>query len=170
MGTRFVPAALVLAAAAFACVTAANAQEMSHPVQVNRCEPSAGHVPPAGFVPGYYPYGRYYWNDVYGYRYYQPGIASNPTLAIDYVNVSSKAATEIEFGLLARSNLVAEVRDVGTFSPNVEIKHDFGLSPNVFPLGTGLPRCVALRVVFANGSKWVNPHLPELRRALYQPH
>ncbi|MGZ6181959.1 MAG: hypothetical protein ACXWNV_07900 [Vulcanimicrobiaceae bacterium] len=29
--------------------------------------------------------------------------------------------------LIARGHLVAEVRDVGTFSPNVEIKHAFDL-------------------------------------------
>jgi len=69
-----------------------------------------------GYVPGYYPHGPYRWPDVYGYWYYQPPIATNATLAID-------------FGLLARGQLIAEIRDAGTFSPNVEIKHAIGASP-----------------------------------------
>ena len=69
--------------------------------------------------------------------------------------ISAKTRSEIfrqpiEFGLVARGTLIAEVRDVGKFSPNIEIKHSFGLSPNVFPIGTGLPQCVALRVTYAN--------------------
>ncbi|MGZ3510220.1 MAG: hypothetical protein ACXWNK_02680 [Vulcanimicrobiaceae bacterium] len=78
-------------------------------------------------MPGFYPAGAYYWYDVYGYRYLQPPIVGDPTLSIDYINVSPKVTKEIEFGLSARGHLVAEVRDVGTFSPNVEIKHAFDL-------------------------------------------
>ena len=53
--------------------------------------------------------------------------------------------------------MVAEVRDVGTFSPGAEIKHQFGLSPNVFPLGTSIVECVPLKITFVDGSKWKNP-------------
>lgn len=140
-------------------------------VHVNRCDPQLTTVTsPAyvGFRPGFYPGGPYFWPDVYGYRYAQPAlVSSNGVLYLDYVNVTSKVMSSIEFGLVANGRLVAEVRDVGKFSPNAEIKHQFGLSPNVFPLQTGLPRCLALRITFEDGTKWRNPHLPALRRALY---
>jgi hypothetical protein len=161
----------ILVVSALMLSTAANAAAVvtgESPVHVKTCNPQQGAVTYPGFVGGYYPVGRYYWPDVYGYNYYQPPIQNNPSLAIDYVNVTSKPIKEIEFGLLARGNLVAEVRDVGTFSPNAEIKHQFGLNPNVFPLGTGLPRCVPLHVHFEDGTSWKNPHLPALRRSLYE--
>jgi len=147
-----------------------------HLVHVSKCEPyqnttvvNTGYAP--GFVPGYYPYPRnpYYWNDVYGYRYLQPQVVkTNPSLAIDYTNVDKKVMSTIEFGLIARGALVAEVRDVGTFSPGAEIKHTFGISPNVFPISTGLPQCIPLRITYKDGTHWKNPHLPALQRALYQ--
>ena len=141
------------------------------PVNVQRCDPESGAVVARqGFVSAYYPPNPFYWQDVYGYRYYQPAlVAANPTLSIDYTNVSPKTARSIEFGLVARGDLIAEVKDVGTFSPNAEIKHRFGLDRNVFPIGTALPRCVPLRVAFTDGTRWVNPRLPALRRSLYNP-
>jgi hypothetical protein len=141
--------------------------QTTSPVHVESCNPRRGSVAYPGFVPAYYPGSRYYWNDIYGYRYYQPPVRSNPTLAIDYVNVSSTTAKVVEFGLVAHRELIAEVRDVGTFSPNATIKHEFGLNPNVFPLGTSLARCVPLYVEFEDGSRWKNPHLPALRRSMY---
>jgi len=44
----------------------------------------------------------------------------------------------------------------------------FGLSPNVFPLGTGLARCIPLHIRFADGTTWKNPHLPALQRSIYR--
>lgn len=169
IAARLIVAALLCAgstAPAFALET------ISHPLKVTTCNPSqnATAVGPA-FVPGFYPVGPYYgWYDVYGYRYYQPPVVqTNPTLAIDYSNNTSKVMKEIEFGLIANGNLVAEVRDVGTFSPGIEIKHEFGVSPNIFPLQTGLPHCVPLRITFQDGTKWRNPNLPRHhRRQLYE--
>jgi hypothetical protein len=144
----------------------------AHPVTVSTCDPrqNAQAFSPV-YAPAYYPGGPYYgWYDVYGYRYYQPPVVQqNPTLAIDYRNVTQKTMSQVEFGLIANGHLVAEVKDVGKFSPGVEIKHEFGISPNVFPLQTGLPRCVPLRITFADGTKWHNPHLPAIRRQLYGP-
>ena len=118
-----------------------------------------------GWVPAYYPPAPYYWPSVYGYRYYQPPVRTqNPTLAIDYSNATDKVMKQIEFGLIAGGRLVAEVKDVGTFSPGAEIKHEFGLSPNVFPLQTSMTRCVPLRITFEDGTKWRNPRLPHRRR------
>ncbi len=139
-----------------------------HLLRVTSCEPSHGSLLLPGYVPGYYPMSSYYWPDMYGYRYYQPPIRNGATLAIAYSNQTNEVMTEIEFGLVAKGTLVAEVRDVGTFSPGAEIKHEFGLNPNVFPLGTALARCVPLHIKFANGKIWKNPHLPALRKSLYE--
>ncbi|HUZ50799.1 MAG TPA: hypothetical protein VMW12_13810 [Candidatus Dormibacteraeota bacterium] len=139
-----------------------------HPIKVLTCNPSRGSAFAPGYVPAYYPVGPYYWADVYGQRYYQVPLHSNPSLGIDYVNQTQIVIKEIEFGLVAKGSLVAEVRDVGTFSPGVEIRHEFGISPNVFPLGTGLAQCVPLRIRFEDGTTWENPHLPALRRSIYR--
>jgi hypothetical protein len=142
-----------------------------HPVKVLRCDPqrtvstSPTYV---GFAPGYYggP-----WRDPWGYNYYQPAVpttvSETGTLYLDYRNATPKVMATIDFGLIANGRLVAEVRDVGTFSPNIEIKHSFGLSPNVFPLQTGLPQCVPLHIVFKDGTKWRNPHLPRHDKTVY---
>ena len=148
----------------------APAQTIHHPLHVTNCHPQQGQVyAPAyvGYAPGFYPGYPYYWGDVYGARFYQPPIStSNPTLSIDYSNATSQVMSSIEFGLIARGELVAEVRDVGTFSPGAEIKHRFGLSPNVFPLQTSLVECVPLRIHFQDGTKWVNPNYHQYRREI----
>lgn len=109
-----------------------------------------------------------YWGDVYGARYYQPPVTTtNPELAIHYKNISPKTMHQIEFGLVANGILKAEVRDVGTFSSGVHIKHRFGISANVFPIGTGLPQCVPLRITFADGTTWRNPALPPKNTQIY---
>ena len=141
------------------------------PIKVNRCDPMLHTTAyPVGYVPAFYPYGGpYFWTDIYGYRYPQARLSKSALLAIDYFNRSAVPIRSIEFGLVANGRLVAEVRDVGTFSPGAEIKHEFGLNPNVFPIETGLPRCVALRVAFQDGTKWKNPRLPALKRSIYAP-
>ena len=141
-------------------------------INIIRCDPqSAAAVNGpvySGFTPGFYPGRAYYWNDAYGYRYQQAAIAgANGILYLDYTNVSPKVMKTIEFGLVANGRLVAEVRDVGTFSPHAEIKHQFGLSPNVFPLQTGLPRCLPMRIGYADGTHWVSPRLPAAQHKMY---
>jgi hypothetical protein len=126
--------------------------------------------PVFGYAPGFYPRGPYFWDDAYGYPYYQRpvSVTQNAALQIDYVNITPSTMQTIDFGLIANGKLVAEVRDVGTFSPNIEIKHSFGLNPNVFPLSTALPQCVPLRITYKDQATWVNPHLPALQRAIYE--
>jgi hypothetical protein len=163
-----------IVAAAFAMIALpifGAAQPDGSIVKVNRCAPEENlkHITTGDYVAGYYPpHGRYYWNDPYGRRYYQYPVSttttSHPELAIDFVNVSSTPINNIDFGLVAKGYVVAEVRDVGTFAPGAEIKHRFGLNPNVFPLGTGLAQCVPLHATFANGTAWTSPHLPQLKR------
>ncbi len=165
-------AAILLCAGSFSPALAQTAPE-HHPLKVTTCDPRQNANTVAygpAWTPAFYPGNPWYWNDVYGARYWQPAYVQNsPTLGIDYTNHTSKVMKQIEFGLIANGNLVAEVKDVGTFSPGVEIKHEFGLSPNVFPLQTGLPRCVPLRITFEDGTKWRNPNLPaHHRRQMYE--
>jgi hypothetical protein len=160
----------ILSLAGIATTSNVRAQPIS-PIKVLSCHVEApGVVTAPAFVPGYFPGAPYAWTDVYGYSYVEvPLTTTNGTLAIDFMNIGPVAAKTVEFGLIARGHLVAEVRDVGTFSPNVEIKHKYGLDPNVFPLGTALPLCVPLRAHFVDDSKWINPHLPAFVRSLYHP-
>jgi hypothetical protein len=139
-----------------------------HPIKVATCNPQRNTYVSTGYVPAYYPGGRYWgWPSVYGYNYYQYPVQGSPTLNIDYHNATSVVMKDIEFGLIARGQLVAEVRDVGTFSPGAEIKHEFGISSNVFPLGTSIVQCVPLKITFVDGTKWKNPHLPALHKSIY---
>jgi hypothetical protein len=172
-----IAAGLVLGLAAVALSTGSaravsNVPQGRDLVHVSVCDPQVNATTTyAGWAPGYWGPGRY-WADPYGYRYYPPATAyttTYPTLAIDYKNVSPKTMTTIEFGLIANGNLVAEVRDVGTFTTNAEIKHKFTISQNVFPLQTGLPRCVPLRITFADGTHWRNPNLPPPNHHIYVP-
>jgi hypothetical protein len=170
-GFRAAALAVALGAGAQAAPALAVTSPHAHVIAIKKCSPTqTTTAQPIGFSPGFYPLGpRYYWDDVYGYPYYQRPVALNSSgsLAIDYVNVTPFTAHTIEFGLIANGRLVAEVRDVGKFSPNIEIKHSFGLDPNVFPLSTALAQCVPLRVQYNDQPDWVNPHLPALRRAIY---
>lgn len=142
---------------------------MKHPINVTACNPQRNNTyAAAGYAPGYWPGGPYWgWPSVYGYNYYSYPVQGNPTLNIDYHNATSVVMRDIEFGLIARGQLVAEVRDVGTFSPGAEIKHEFGLNRNVFPLGTSMVECVPLKITFTDGTKWKNPHLPALHKSIY---
>ena len=143
----------------------------AHTIKVNTCNPERNiRYNYAGYTPAFYPYGygygRYWgWPSVYGPTYYQYPVENEPTLGIDYVNVTSTVMKDIEFGLLVRGTLVAEVRDVGTFSPGAEIKHKFGVSANIFPIQTSFAQCVPLKITFEDGTKWKSPRLPALRQS-----
>ncbi len=187
---RLLPCAALFALIVPATAWAQNSQPMmmpahaphvaiAHPIKVSNCNPQRNvgtAVGYAGYAPAYFPAsaGRYWgWPSVYGYgySYYQYPVQNNPTLGIDYHNATNVVMKDIEFGLVVRGELVAEVRDVGTFSPGAEIKHEFGLNPNVFPIQTSYAQCVPLKITFADGTKWKNPHLPALRRSIYgEPH
>ena len=145
-------------------------------LHVKTCDPRLNMMQSGGYVPGPY-YGAYapgwgyrggYWGDAYGASYYQsPVTTTNPQLGIDYINVTHKTMSQIEFGLVVNGVLRAEVKDVGTFSPNVEIKHKFGLSTNVFPIQSGMPQCIPLRIVYSDGEHWRNPGLPPKNQHIY---
>ena len=152
-------------------VSRASAVVYHNMISVTHCHPALHEMTSyagPGWYPGYYPaYGPYRWGSVYGPAVYQPPVTTtSPQLAIDYTNVTNRVMKQIEFGLVTNNGLVAEVKDVGTFSPQVEIKHKFGLSENVFPIQTGLPQCVPLKITFEDGEVWKNPHLPRLKHHL----
>jgi hypothetical protein len=138
---------------------------------VSRCDAQANvsTTTYAGYAPGFYPYARpWYWGDPYGYGFYQPPVTTtNPTMYVDFTNITNKVMKDVVWGLVANGRLVAEARDVGTFSPGAEIKHKYGISINVFPLQTGLPQCIALAVTFDDGTHYRNPNLPSERRQMY---
>ena len=81
-------------------------------------------------------------------------------LKIHYRNTAVVAAREIDFGLVARDELVDKVKDVGTFSPGILIEHKFKVSRDIFPLRTALPYCAVLRVRYDDGRVWNNPNPP----------
>jgi hypothetical protein len=167
--------ACALALAAVVEADAATTQSGASLIKVNRCDPQhnpgtpGGYAYGAGYTPAYYPGRLYSYNPGYYNRtYYQPPTSSSAELAIDFVNVAPHTMKTIDFGLVANGKLVAIVRDEGKFSQGAEIKHKFGISPNVFPISTGLPLCTPLHVVYQNGTTWTNPKLPPDNPAIYK--
>lgn len=101
------------------------------------------------------------WIDPYGvWRSSSTFRLTDGFLAVDYTNQAALAATEVDFGLVVRGSLVATAKDVGTFSPGVAIRHEFVVSPEIFPLRTSFPACIVLHVRYADGSSWRNPAPP----------
>jgi len=147
--------------------TTAMATPIKHPIRVAECRPEAVGSAMWSYADGFYPNYPYYWSDAFGGMFYQPPTRTSPLLSIAYVNRTHFIMKKIEFGLVARGRLVAEVRDLGTFSPGALIRHQFGLSNNVLPLGTSFSKCVPLRIAFQNGTTWKNPHLRQLRRSIF---
>jgi len=98
------------------------------------------------------------WIDPYGNWHYSPAAFPywDAFLAITYENRAPLVATEIDFGLFASGSLIAVARDVGKFSPNVKIDHEFVVSREIFPL-SATPSCAVFRVKYADGSVWQNP-------------
>jgi hypothetical protein len=82
------------------------------------------------------------------------------------MNITQLVMTSVVWGLVANGHLVAEAKDVGTFTPGVEIRKKYAISENAFPL-PGSPQCVALAITFENGKHVINPNLPPVRRQMY---
>ncbi|MBV8602841.1 MAG: hypothetical protein JO359_14860 [Candidatus Eremiobacteraeota bacterium] len=150
----------------------AHVPHASQLIKIVACNPALNAMQTGGWVgyaPAYVgPYRPYWGYGAWGGSYYQaPVTSTSPELGIDYVNLTHKTMKRIEFGLVANGVLKAEVLDVGTFSPGVEIKKKFSISENVFPIGTGLPRCPPLHITFDDGTKWRNPGLPPKNTQIY---
>jgi len=155
MSRSFLLSALSLAAAATLALSAAGAQTLKQTpgsrISVTQCNP---HRHSTGTLahPWIDPYGVYH-NDA---RFpYEVGF-----LGITYANNAHSPVKEVDFGLVARSSLIAIVKDVGTFSPGAKIDHEFSVDPEIFPIGTAFPQCAVLRVKYADGREWRNPDPP----------
>ena len=83
-----------------------------------------------------------------------------PPLRIAYENVSTKTAHEVDFSIVDAAGLIETLRDVGTFESGKPINHVFDLSPDVSPLGLSSAQCTVTKVVYADGTTWVNPNPP----------
>ncbi|MBV8246548.1 MAG: hypothetical protein JOZ38_11535 [Candidatus Eremiobacteraeota bacterium] len=119
---------------------------------------------PQGYAPAAYTADTF--QDAFNFNYNQPPMSTAPAhLSIAYTNISAKAMTSIQFGLLADNVLVAEARDHGSFAPRATIKHKLGLNLQV--MIPGQQRCVPLVITFADGTKWRNPRLPPKGQSLY---
>ena len=81
-----------------------------------------------------------------------------PPLRIDYTNVAKSAATEVDFVVFDAAGTIANVDDHGHFAPGQPINHVFKLSPDVSPLGLSTARCIVTKVVYADGTSWINPN------------
>ena len=144
---RTAVAAAAFLAAAVPAVAQSPAQTPGSNVTIADCNP---HQHAAGYAghPWIDPYGAYHGPAQFPY--------TEGFLEISYTNDASKAAKEIDFGLVARGSLIAFVKDAGTFSPGARIDHEFSVDPQIFPIGTALPYCAVMRVKYADGSEWRN--------------
>jgi hypothetical protein len=142
--------AAVLALAAAATADQETRQTAGSNITVLHCSPHQ-HAPGEAH-PWIDPYGSHRNPNTFPY--------DEGFLGIDYENEAKIAATEIDFGLVARGSLVATAKDLGTFSPGVKIEHEFVISREVFPIGTTFPYCAVLRVKYRDGSEWHNPNPP----------
>jgi hypothetical protein len=145
------------------------------PVTLKHCEVASGQTMITGgrFVPGFFPRtGDYVWRDPFGRMYRQRRTparitTTDPALLVDYVNTSPDPLEVVVIGLVTNGNLIAEVRDVGSFTQGAVISRSFGLNPVILPL-TGMPQCVPLQATFKNGTVWTHPQLPRIDSRLYQ--
>lgn len=172
----------IAASAALALLAATPISAHSKPhhmvLAIKSCRPSLGRVlmpgtmtafsagsDPAGYVPPVdSPLPKVVVNQAYSHQngavvttgsaHYQAPLRSDPTLAIGYTNLSPKAIKSIDFVLVAKGHIVADVRDVGNFAPGATIRHRFPLSPKIFPLGTGPIACAPLSITYADGTSW----------------
>jgi hypothetical protein len=83
-----------------------------------------------------------------------------PPLRIGYTNVASKTATEIDFTVTGTAGLIQTVKDTGKFASGTPINKVFALPQDISPLGLGSAHCIVTRVVYADGTIWVNPSPP----------
>lgn len=88
-------------------------------------------------------------------------VAETSWLRIDFTNEGHVAGDLIRFRIQQGTNEPNYIRDVGTFSPGITIKHKFGqlAGQSVSPLFSGPNiRCGIESVHFVDGSIWTEPH------------
>ena len=170
---------LAAAVAAVCLITPRAFATSANPIKVGRCDlevkggRAGGYSSTTGFVgytSGYTPGAPYWFNDPMGHAYYQPGTSGSSNLFIDFTNVTGKEMKVIEWGAEVRGVLVAEARDVGSFSPNAEIKRKYGVNPNIVPKEGVKLSCVPTKIEFADGTTWKPSEEPPASPTLYQGH
>ena len=160
MNSPRLPQALaVIACALMVPVAAAAATPAAAPVTVSKCE-SAPHPfdPSTGYVTATQADQGALVPDAYGHDFPKTSKGANPVLGIDFTNTTNKAISLVDFAYIGDGKMVTEVRDVGSFGPGIEIKHEFMIALEKFP--TLSQRCVPLQVRFVDGTMWKNPELP----------
>ncbi len=157
----------------------------SDPVHVTHCQASFGasisnpntNDYPLGPLPSYdvasdvYPPGDLSTvspNSVLSQYPYGPANSPRTTdrrsyLAIDYTNKSKTTLKTINFGLIVRGNLIAEIQDKGSALPGVDIERTLALDASLLPLPSNA-ECVPLEVTYDDGTQWANPQLQALRK------
>ena len=83
-----------------------------------------------------------------------------PPLKIGYSNTAPQTATEVDFTVHSSAGIIQTVKDTGKFATGTPITHVFDLPENTSPLGLSSARCTVTKVVYANGTTWVNPSPP----------
>jgi hypothetical protein len=89
------------------------------------------------------------------------GTSSASSIRIGYTNEAAIAAAEVDFSLVGRSGSMTSVKDVAKIGAGAEIQHDFKIHLNAFPLNPGATKCIVTKVLYADGSSWVNPAPPQ---------
>jgi hypothetical protein len=80
-----------------------------------------------------------------------------PPLRIGFSNTASTTAVEVDFSVIGTAGMIRTVKDVGKFEAGTPISHVFALPDGTSPLGLASARCVVTKVVYADGTTWVNP-------------
>jgi len=80
-----------------------------------------------------------------------------PPLKIEYKNVAPQTATEVDFTVSGSAGVIKEVQDTGQFATGAPIVHVFSLGVDASPLGLASARCIVTKVVYADGTTWINP-------------
>ena len=81
-----------------------------------------------------------------------------PPLKIGYANTAAQTASEVDFVVTGSAGTITTVKDRGTFATGTPIVHVFDLPEDTSPLGLSSARCVVTKVVYADGTSWVNPN------------
>jgi len=80
-----------------------------------------------------------------------------PPLRIAYENVAPLTAAEVDFAVVGSVGVITTVRDIGKFVKGTPISHVFSLPEDTSPLGLSSARCIVTKVVYADGTAWLNP-------------
>jgi hypothetical protein len=88
------------------------------------------------------------------------GSTGSSSVRIGYTNDAALAAAEIDFALVGRSGTMTSVKDVGKIGAGADIQHDFKIRLDSFPLNPGATKCIVTKILYANGTSWINPAPP----------